>query len=843
MKRFYFFFTFLCCLFLGFQPDTLQAQSDQYLHFDREDDYVRLDNGSSYVANANGISMTGWFYTDALEYGQGMIGLRGANSGFYLIQLNDGTLECRFLNSTGTLFEYVAPAFSVLPETWQHFAWVYTGSRIKLYINGIEQGSSFAGGRITNTEIPFTIGRSILGDLNFYFGGRADEVTLWSRALEDSEIHSMIAGELEGNEDGLELYYKFNQGLPGEDNTSISKLKCEVGDGERDADLVGFALNGEDSNFGGELDLGFQAITFPQIPNKLTVDAPFEIQAAASSNLPVSFSIAEGPATIEGNMVTLTGTSGTVKIQASQEGNGEFDAAETLVNTFVVIDPAENVPIIDIRTPTSGIVYAPDVTPIQLAAIVDIEYRELFDINSVQFVINDEIILPTDWRNGHYSAWWMPPAHGNYTFRVVALNNYFNAAVESVDFNIVNQASDMNDLIAFEDILLNTSVSSEVVQAKLPSYVGAFDKITAKLEVKCPPGGCGEWDRVASVDVKGHNGEWVEIIRYITPYGVACSSEIDLTDYNSILNGEVAFRVNCGTFDNGYLYDLILDFRQGTPLHNYSKIDVLWQESFPFGDPANLQPVPDKTVDFDNNIFGAKLKLVSTGHGWGENNTDNAAEFHEDTHHIWVNGEQAFTQHNWAICNPNPDGCSPQNGTWFHNRAGWCPGAIAPWFDFDFTPFILNDEVTLQYIFDEDYVDNCHPNNPDCVSNPVSCPNCEDGFNPELIVAANFITFSSMPIDGAATFSTDIDQYYNLDFEVFPNPSTGVFALTLEETASDLDIRVFNNMGQVVAQFEENNRNRNRNKYTLNLNGHPKGIYLVEVRTNQGTGLKKVIVE
>jgi len=838
MKRLYKLFQLVTAVFLLLQIPNISAQSDQYLHFDRSDDYVRLDNASSYIANSNAMTMTGWFYTDALEYGQGMIGLRGTTSGFYLIQLKDGVIECRFLNSNGTLRQFVAPEFSALPEVWQHFAWVYTGSRIILYINGIEKGSTIASGRITNTEIPFTVGRSILGNLDFYFGGRADEVTLWSKALSESEIQGMIGTELNGDEDGLELYYKFNQGLPGADNTSISKLKCEVGNGERDADLVGFGLTGSTSNFGGELDLGFQAITFPQIANKLTLSEAFELEGGASSGLPVSYEVVSGPATIvDGNVVALTGEAGSVSVEATQVGDMNFDAAEPLRNTFLVISPEMNVPDIDIRSPVGGLVYAPDVTPILLSAIVDIEYRELFDIDYVRFEINGETIDPTDWRNTHYTAWWTPPSHGFYSFKVISSNNYGFAGIESADFNLVNQALDI-EVKAVEDVLLNTSVSSAVVEAELPAYVGAFDQITATLEVKCPAGGCGEWDRVASIDAKGHNGEWVEIIKYITPYGTACSSAIDLSDYSSILNGKVAFRVNCGTFDNGYLYDLTLNYRAGTPLHNYSKIDVLWHETFPFGDLANLQPVEPATVFFDGDTFGAKLKLVSTGHGWGENNTDNAAEFHEDTHHIWVNGAETFEQHNWMACSPNPDSCQPQAGTWFHDRAGWCPGAIAPWFDFDFTSYILNDQVEIGYIFDEDYVDYCHPNNPDCVTN-VNC-DCNDGFNPQLIVAANFITFSNKPIDGSV-LSTDIDSYYNLSFDVFPNPSAGIFNLNLKEVVKDLDIRVFNNVGQVVAQFSQDNFNDN--KYTFTLKGYPQGIYMVEVKTEEGAGLKKVVVE
>jgi hypothetical protein len=184
------------------------------------------------------------------------------------------------------LYEYVAPANTIVPQMWQHYAFVYNGSSITLYINGILKGTKPASGMITEANVPFGIGKSLLGGFNFYYGGRIDEVTLWNKALTQAEIQDMVSNELTGTEANLQLYYKFNQGVPGGNNTSIVKLLCEVGGGTRDADLMGFALNGATSNFNGVLATGFQAISFPQIPDKLTTDPPFALNATASSACP-----------------------------------------------------------------------------------------------------------------------------------------------------------------------------------------------------------------------------------------------------------------------------------------------------------------------------------------------------------------------------------------------------------------------------------------------------------------------------------------------------------------------------------------------------------------------------
>ncbi len=78
-----------------------------------------------------------------------------------------------------------------------------------------------------------------------------------------------------------------------------------------------------------------QAIIFNDIPNKTTSDGPFQVQASSNSGLPLTFDIA-GPASIEGNTVTLSGHSGTVTILANQSGNAYFLPAPVVQKSFVV---------------------------------------------------------------------------------------------------------------------------------------------------------------------------------------------------------------------------------------------------------------------------------------------------------------------------------------------------------------------------------------------------------------------------------------------------------------------------------------------------------------------------
>lgn len=835
MKQTYFrkillFLSILCSNFL------LQAQSNQYLHFDGVDDHTVLPAGAQYVNNLNTISMAGWFYTDALTYGQGMMSIRGGGTGtgeMYLIQLNNGTIECRLITTTG-LHEFVAPAGTIQAGVWQHIAWVFDQTTVELFVDGVSIGSSTASGTFQSNTRPFSIGKCIQSGFNFVFKGRADEVSLWSKALTLTEIQNMITNELIGNEAGLEVYYKFNQGTPGGNNTNITQLIAENGLTNRNSNLMNFALTGATSNFNGTLSSGFQVINLAPVPNKLTTDAPFNLSATATSGLNITFEIVSGPASISGNTVTLTGSPGEVVVKASQPGNATWDPAADVFTSFQVLDPNTVLVDAEILHPLANDVYAPSLIPLKVAINASIDYPDLFSVGQVTATIDGQNITLTDHGNGFFTGWWTPTAYGQVNMNVNAVNNFGAAQNMSQTINVVNSASDILST-ATNAVWVNSDYPSKTVEATLPSHIGAFDQIMGTLYIGCPPGGCDPWDRVSSIEVQGKSGEWFEIIRYLTPYGVSCQSQIDLTDFSSLLKGKTKFRVNLGTQGNGFTYTLTLDYRAGTPTHPYSSVQKLWYQTYPFGDMANLQPAELITADYPPNTQTGKIKLVSTGHGWGATNTGNAAEFHEDTHHIWVDNVETFAQHNWNVCNPNPDNCSPQNGTWYYDRAGWCPGSIAQFFDFDMGNVSGQNNVDLKYIFDTGYVDYCHPNNPNCVTG-TTCSDCDAGFNPHLIVSSYLVSFGNSPLLGI-----EENEVATVGFNLYPNPSTGVFYVGMNRNLNVNAVVIYDNLGRSIKKVQIE---RYENPVRIDLSGIANGVYLVSLYDrSELIGTKRLVIE
>ena len=723
---------------------------------------------------------------------------------------------------------------------WQHIAWVFSGTEILLYIDGELIGSSTADGVVAATNRAFAIGKSIQPGFNFVFGGRIDEVTMWSKGLTQEEVQDMMTNELIGTEVNLELYYKMNQGSPGGNNIAITELISETGNGNRNATLMNFSMEGEESNFNGVLEDGFQSINFPPIPNMLISAGDYTLTATVNSGLSITYTVLSGPASVSGDVLSIDGTAGEVVIRASQPGDIEFDAAEDVDVVFQVLDPALVNPSIDIRNPVDGDFYASALTPIRLASIVHMPFPELFTITDISYDVDGEVIDVVDYGNEHQTGWWTPTNYGSHTFNVTAVHSEGTSYTESVTFNVL-ETFESQDVLAMDEIWADADNFSVEVEGVLPSYVGAFDNITGNLSIDCPVGGCDPWDRVSSVEVKGHNGEWYEIIRYLTPYGVACDHTIDLTDFKSLLQGKVRFRVNLGTQGNGFLYTLNLNYNLGTPEYAYSTVEKMWYQTYSFGDPADLQPTETITIDYPENAVSSTLKVVSSGHGWGDNNTANAAEFHHDIHHFWVNGEETFAQDNWVDCNPNPDGCSPQNGTWYFDRAGWCPGSIAQFFDYNMQPFVGSSSVEMNYVFNENYVDNCHPNNPNCQSG-VTCPDCSSGFNPHLIVSSYVISLGNEPLgETGVVLSIDEQEIVGgIQFGLYPNPSAGKFTLEFNENVSDGRVTIFNEMGQVILK---NDLSTGFGKHNFDLGNISSGIYIIYIESDNQTGYRKLVVE
>ena len=97
-----------------------------------------------------------------------------------------------------------------------------------------------------------------------------------------------------------------------------------------------------------------QTIDFPALTDKAFDDDPFTLVATASSGLPVEFEVLSGPATVEGNTLTLDGSIGVVQVKASQSGDIDFYPAQSVINEFEVIGYDQEITFPELAPATYG---------------------------------------------------------------------------------------------------------------------------------------------------------------------------------------------------------------------------------------------------------------------------------------------------------------------------------------------------------------------------------------------------------------------------------------------------------------------------------------------------------
>lgn len=241
-----------------------------------------------------------------------------------------------------------------------------------------------------------------------------------------------------------------------------------------------------------------------------------------------------------------------------------------------------------------------------------------------------------------------------------------------------------------------------------------IDQIKMFVKLDCPSGGCNAWDVFAHIQVKDpESGEFYEMGRYITPYGVDNHQlergfVFDVTDFKSLLSGSTELRTYVEVWgSDGWNVSVEFDFTEGTPDYPYYNIARVIEynqnslEGVPYGIPA-----PDfdltKSINIPNNAASTHLRTIITG--WGhatpvDPGNRACAEWCFRTHAIKINGTETFNHAMEPIgCGSNP--VSPQDGNWSPNRAGWCPGMAVPTRIDEMTNAMAGQSFNFEYSFE-----------------------------------------------------------------------------------------------------------------------------------------------
>ncbi len=199
----------------------------------------------------------------------------------------------------------------------------------------------------------------------------------------------------------------------------------------------------------------------------------------------------------------------------------------------------------------------------------------------------------------------------------------------------------------------------------------------------CPSGTqyCGSWDYTTQVFARPSNADTVEIARIITPYATDWLTSnrthdfiVDVTDYSSVLNGNLDFRYKYDGYSWGFTLTLKLEMIEGTPPMNALNVKNIYNGYYSYGKTAD--PIENhlqaKTYQYNAPVAKAFIKNTISGHGSDDNG---CGEFCSKYYDLKVNNTTISQKQLWkSDCGLND--ISPQTGTWLYERANWCPGQI-----------------------------------------------------------------------------------------------------------------------------------------------------------------------
>lgn len=175
------------------------GKSGSAISLDGSGGYVEVPTVGMPAANASQ-SISWWMNYPSVPSGnQTVIGLTNDSAA--------SAVQCGFRNGQVSVWNYgggiLAQALAPTPGVWHHFAYTYSGTIHRLYVDGVEAGTSTAAAQ-TAAPNKLEFGRWSGG--SEYYAGLLDEVRIYGGTLTAAEIAALAS------DGALEAYLKFDEG-------------------------------------------------------------------------------------------------------------------------------------------------------------------------------------------------------------------------------------------------------------------------------------------------------------------------------------------------------------------------------------------------------------------------------------------------------------------------------------------------------------------------------------------------------------------------------------------------------------------------------------------------------
>jgi hypothetical protein len=172
--------------------------------FDGADDFVQVPDSPG-LNPASALTLNAWVNVETFSANYMDIAGKdpevGTSRSYLLNVVKDGS-HGHFrahLTTVNSGFKYVTGNVEVNRGIWYHVAMTYDGAMLRLYVNGVEDGSTPMTGMIVSNNGPFRIGGGAPpGQDQLFFGGWIEEVQLHNVALSAGEIQEISSYLMRG---------------------------------------------------------------------------------------------------------------------------------------------------------------------------------------------------------------------------------------------------------------------------------------------------------------------------------------------------------------------------------------------------------------------------------------------------------------------------------------------------------------------------------------------------------------------------------------------------------------------------------------------------------------------
>ena len=184
-------------------------------------DYVDLGADiRTALAGTSNVTVEAWVYRTADKTFHTIFGNYGSDLQTLLRLDGNPASHVTFWVNNGGGFTNATGSTAIPINTWTHVAGTWDGTTIRVYVNGVEDGSSSYSGPFGSNGGNYQIGGDFAAPSGELFQGQIDEVRVWNTTRLESEILSNKDSEIDPATSGLLAYYRMNEGS----GTSLTDL-------------------------------------------------------------------------------------------------------------------------------------------------------------------------------------------------------------------------------------------------------------------------------------------------------------------------------------------------------------------------------------------------------------------------------------------------------------------------------------------------------------------------------------------------------------------------------------------------------------------------------------------